>query len=119
MSQSPLQILLTGFGPFGKVIDNPTERLARAFALEAVAGCELTTCVFPTSFARAPELMRAQLEIGGRDGRPFDAVLMLGVASGSPVWRVEQFGRNEKKALEDADGFTPEAGPITPGAPEV
>jgi pyroglutamyl-peptidase len=114
-----LQTLLTGFGPFGSAVSNPTERLVTHLAGDGVPGHDLTTRVLPVSFARVPELLRAEIEIGGRDGRPFDVILMLGLATGSKCWRVEQFGRNGNKAIEDIDGFMPPAGPIALDAPET
>lgn len=115
----PMQTLLTGFGPFGNVADNPSGRLAEYFAGEEVAGHELTVSVLPTSYARAPQKMRALLEIGGRGGKPFDNILMLGVASGSLSWRVERVGRNWNETKPDVDGYTPTAGVILPGLPET
>lgn len=117
---TPLQTLLTGFGPFGTVISNLTERLVTYFAARNVPGHRLTPCTLPVSFARAPETLRAALERGGPDGRPFDNILMLGVATGSKVWRVERFGRNRDSArLPDSDGFMPPERTIAPDAPEV
>jgi pyroglutamyl-peptidase len=114
-----MQTLLTGFGPFGRVVRNPTERLARCFAEAEVPGQELTTCTLPVSFARAAAIMRAQIEVGGRGGQPFDTILMLGLATGSPCWRVERFGRNRDEAITDAENFTPAARIIVPDAPET
>ncbi len=116
-----LQTLLTGFGAFGRVVSNPTERLVRHFEAdpEAAKGHDLTCCVLPVSFQCAPDLLRAQIEIGGRGGRPFDVILMLGVASGSPHWRVERLGRNADAPLTDADGFTPPARAIVADAPNT
>jgi pyroglutamyl-peptidase len=114
-----LQTLLTGFGPFITVLSNPTGRLVERFEQETVSGHEISTCLLPTSFRRAPEMMDAALERGGRDGRPFDLVLMLGVAQNSPGWRVERYGRNWNNACEDVDGYIPDAGPILASAPEA
>jgi pyroglutamyl-peptidase len=119
MSEPPMQTLLTGFGPFGRVIRNPTEQLARCFAEMDVPGQELTTCTLPVSFAHAAAIMRAQIEVGGRGGQPFDTLLMLGLATGSPYWRVERFGRNRDEAITDAANFTPPARIIVPEAPET
>ena len=117
---TPMQTLLTSFGPFGTVVSNPTERLVAYFATREVPDHHLTTCVLPVSFARAPERLRAALEQGGAEGHPFDNVLMLGVATGSKVWRVERFGRNRDNArLPDSDGFLPPERSIVPDAPEV
>ena len=112
-----MQTLLTGFGAFGAVAHNPTLRLAEHFANRDAAGHALTCAVLPVSFRTAAERMRALIEIGGAGGRPFEMILMLGVASGSPYWRVERFGRNWDDALTDAEGFTPIAGKILPEGP--
>jgi pyroglutamyl-peptidase len=115
-----MQTLITGFGPFGRVISNPTERLLAHFANEAVPGHTLTLHALPTSFTQAPQIMRALLEIGGFNGQPFDNVLMLGVATGSLTWLVEEQGRNHTEAAQpDIDGWQPEPGAILPDGPEV
>ena len=115
----PVQTLLTGFGPFGPVLSNPTGRLVEHFAREAVEGHRITTCLLPTSFRRAPAIMDLALEAGGEAGQPFDLILMLGVAQGSPGWRVERYGRNADNARPDVDDFTPEAGPIVANGPNI
>ncbi|HZO89414.1 MAG TPA: hypothetical protein VFB38_13875 [Chthonomonadaceae bacterium] len=115
-----MQTLLTGFGPFGNVVSNPTERLIAHFAQAEVADHDLTTCLLPVSFARVPALLRAALEAGGRGGRPFENVLMLGVATGSKVWRVERFGRNWfGDTLPDSDGFQTSLCKIEVDGPEM
>ncbi len=112
----PMQTLMTGFGPFGSVVDNPTERLLRHFAAQDVDGHDLTVCALPTSFARAPSTFQAAFEAGGRDGQPFDLILMLGVAARSVAWRVESQGLNhDAPAISDVDGFTPPHREIVPG----
>ena len=115
---TPLQILLTGFGPFGNVIDNPTERLLRYFEHQTVSGLDLTICALPTSFARAPQMFKAALEAGGCNGQPFDIVLMLGVAAGSYAWRVETQGLNwDDPRIPDVDGFSTPGRMIVKGRP--
>ena len=115
-----LQTLVTGFGPFGNVVSNPTERLLEHFAEEEVPGHTLTLCALPTSFSRAMEHVKAHLEIGGQGGKPFDMVLMLGVATGSKNWRVERVGTNwDEASLPDIDGELGSARPIIPKAPET
>jgi pyroglutamyl-peptidase len=105
------QTLLTGFGPFGTVLSNPSERLLKHFAEEEIPGRELTCCLLPVSYQRAPLLIQAAFERGSRNGRPFDEVLMLGVAGGSANWRVERFGRNYSETALDIDGYAP-ASPV-------
>ena len=114
----PIQILLTGFGPFGSVADNPTERLVRHFTAETVPGLAITTCALPTSFTRAKETFRNALEAGGQDGQLFEIALMLGVAAGSANWRVETQGLNwDAPAIPDVDGFLPTGGEIVTDGP--
>jgi pyroglutamyl-peptidase len=107
MASGPIRTLLTGFGAFGNVADNPTERLVRYFENREVPGHKLTTCLLPVSYRRAPALLIETLRRADVDGRPFDLVWLLGVASGSPHWRVERFGRNENSGAPDTEDHTP------------
>ena len=114
----PIQTLLTGFGPFGSVVDNPTERLLQHFAAQDVPGHALTTCALPTSFARAVQTFQTAFEAGGQEGQPFDLILMLGVASGSDHWRVETQGLNwDEPGLPDVDGYSTPGRYIIPEGP--
>lgn len=112
-----VQTLITGFGPFGAVLDNPSQRLVDHFAVHPVPGHELTTQVLPVSFRRAPQEMIEALEHGDANGRPFDLVLMLGVAANAPTWRVERYGRNRDASIRDVDGYLPAAASIVAEAP--
>ncbi|HET6375184.1 MAG TPA: pyroglutamyl-peptidase I, partial [Methylocella sp.] len=63
----PLRILVTGFGRYPRVRDNPTAILAQALWREkgrlARLGIELKTAVLPVKFARVgPELDRLEKE---------------------------------------------------------
>jgi pyroglutamyl-peptidase len=107
MTALATRTLLTGFGAFGEVIDNPTERLVRYFENRAVFGHTLKTCVLPVSYRRASVLLLDALRRAEVEGCPFDLVWMLGVASGSPHWRVERFGRNVNNRAPDAEDHTP------------
>lgn len=114
----PLQILLSGFGPFGNVVNNPTERLLAHFADHAPAHYKVTICPLRTSFTQAPATLQAMLDKGAADGRPFDVVLMLGVAAGSRHWRVETQGLNwDDPRIPDVDGQKQDAREICPGSP--
>lgn len=95
-----MRVLLSGFGPFGDVVSNPTERLARRFGGVAL----------PTSFARAPRRLLESID-------DHDVVLMLGVADSSEEFRVETLGHNRDEArIVDVDGKQP-CGEIVAGAP--
>ena len=113
-----LNTLLTGFGAFGAVTDNPTQRLVAYFAERGAPGHVLTTCVLPVSYKRAPALLLEAIDRGGPGGQPFDLVLMTGVASGSVAWRVERCGRNCNDRARDMDGQLP-APEIIAGGPDL
>ncbi len=104
---SLMTTLLTGFGPFGNVLRNPTERLARLFENE------METLVLPTSFAHAPRHLLRVLSRGR-----FERVVMLGVASGATSFRVERHAHNwDDGGQPDIDGFSAPARRIAARAP--
>lgn len=64
-------ILLTGFGPFGEVDDNPSARLVRALHGAQLGGVPVRGLVLPVSYTRGPaaaieaaRTLRAQAVIG-------------------------------------------------------
>jgi pyroglutamyl-peptidase len=104
---STRRTLLTGFGAFGAVVSNPTERLVERFA------GEVDTLILPTSFAHAPRRVLGALA----DGR-YDRVVMLGVAASTPGFRVERFAHNwDEGGTRDVDGFVAPARRIASVAP--
>lgn len=104
-----LQTLLTGFGPFLSVVDNPAERLTRYFDAHPVPGHHLTTQVLPVSFREATGIVQQAIAAGGTEGRPFDFILMLGVAAKRPHWSVECTARNRSttSAADAENGLWP------------
>ena len=97
-----MRILLTGFGPFGSVLDNPTSRLVAHFEAVGLPGHELTARVLPVSYRRAAEEVEALLRPG-----KFDLALLLGVAAKAPAIRLELFGRNRSsRRKKDMDEET-------------
>ncbi len=101
-----IQTLITGFEAFGRVKSNPADRIVRALSYDCVAGQEITGYVLPVSYTYVFDWLRAILEVGGRDGQPFDNILHLGVAVGSAYWRVERFARNQRGKTPDTQGVT-------------
>lgn len=83
-----MRTLLTGFGPFRNVVDNPSARIVEHFARVGAAGHELTARVLPVSFERAAREIRALLR-----ERRFEAAVLLGVAGRADLLRLEQFAR--------------------------
>ena len=109
-----LRVLSTGFEPFAGADDNPSARLAAAFAAsQAIDGVELTTAILPVSATRLPGRLQELLE----SVRP-DAVLGLGEARGSPAIRVERIALNLLDfRTPDNDGQVLHDAPIVPGGP--
>lgn len=107
-----MKLLLTGFGPFGSVVDNPTEKLARHFHGARIGDREVFGLPLPTSFARATALLHQHL-----DGH--DRTLMLGVAESAETLRIETVGINFDDArIPDVDGHKP-VGPIRQEGPDA
>ncbi len=93
-------ILVTGFGPFGDVVDNPAARLARAVHGQRAGGHTVVGLVIPVSYARGPSETIAV----ARALRP-TLVLGIGVAVGRPGPEVERIGRRvADPSRADVDG---------------
>jgi pyroglutamyl-peptidase len=86
-SMADLSVLLTGFGAFLDVAENPSGQLVSALAQDPPPGVQVTGMQLPVSFLRAPQEIDAAL-----DGGSFDFLLSLGVHRG-PSFRPEQVGR--------------------------
>jgi len=98
-----MRTLLTGFGPFGDVVDNPSARIASHFAESGAPGHELTVRILPVSFERASDEITRLLTEGN-----FDLALMLGVAGRDSEIRVETCARNQDAArIPDCDDSQP------------
>lgn len=103
-------LLVTGFGPFGSVRDNPSERLARK--LESTGEAE--ALILPTSYRRAGHRVVEALAF-----RQPEALLLLGVAAGAEALRLERFARNQTGiASPDADGEQPPGPLVNPNGDE-
>ncbi|GJE58480.1 pyroglutamyl-peptidase I family protein [Methylobacterium trifolii] len=109
-------LLVTGFGPFPGMPDNPSARLARCLGtsvrLRLGLGRPPRVLVLPTAYAAIPaDLMPALAEGPG-------AVLMFGVASRARRMRVEGLARNRGSLLyPDASGRPAARLALDPGGP--
>jgi pyroglutamyl-peptidase len=109
-----MKVLLTGFGPFGTVVHNPSGAIVAYFEGTGLPGHSLTTRVFPVSFRQAGEQVASLLRAGA-----FEAALLLGVAQNDPQFRLERIGRNLCQArIPDSDGEQPRGDLLLPTAPE-
>lgn len=84
-------LLVTGFGPFMSVEENPSGLLAARFPDHTV---------LPVSYRAVDEWLSAD------PLRDFQAILMLGVAR-SAHFRLELFAHNEVRGIPDIEGNTP------------
>jgi len=93
-------ILVTGFGPFLKVSDNPSGRLALSLDGRTLAGHKVVGRVLPVSYERAPALT---LALVGEQG-VFSLVLGTGVATTRTTACVESVAHAECGQQPDVDG---------------
>jgi len=95
--------LITGFGPFGEVADNPSGELARTSGHENV--------VLPVSFRAVDEFIDSLVS------NPPEVLLMLGVAAKRDSFSIELVARNLVGALPDVEGMAYGPGPLDPAVP--
>lgn len=110
-----MRTLLTGFGSFPGVDDNPTARIVEYFAAKDRRGA-LSTRVLPVSFQDTATLIPEVLRAEG----PFDAALLLGVAARDHAFRLERLARNRSDSFTpDVDGCLSGFGAVVQGAPNI
>jgi pyroglutamyl-peptidase len=108
-----MNILLTGFEPFGGEPINPSWEVARALHNQAIAGATVQARRLPTSFGEAPEALALALA----ELRP-SLVIALGQASGRPEVSIERVAVNLIDArIADNAGQRPQDEPVRAGAP--
>lgn len=108
-----MNILLTGFEPFGGEAINPSWEIARALQGQVIAGAVVQARCLPTAFGAAPvALARALAEV-----KPGLAI-GLGLASGRPEISIERVAVNLIDArIADNAGDRPQDIPVREGAP--
>jgi pyroglutamyl-peptidase len=97
-----MRLLVTGFGPFGTVTDNPSGRLAE--------GCGRPFQTLEVAYAAADAF------VNELDPESFDALLMLGVATDRDTLTPEMYARNWRGDAPDVRGTSLE-GSIEEGQP--
>lgn len=103
--------LITGFGPFGEVTDNPSGRLARAVHGARVGAWTLVGLELPVAYERAVELTVRSAHAHGAG-----LVLGTGVARRRTRPELERAGRTALGELPDVEGTV---APTLPGPPVV
>jgi len=96
-------VLLTGFGPFGDVTENPSGALAQQLAAHPPEGLRVTAALLPVTFAGVPAALAAFVESAQR-GRAPAALLSMGVHPGEG-FRLERCARKAPDSTSaDNDG---------------
>jgi len=105
MMESSTRLLLTGFGPFGTIDNNPSSLVLDAvqYQLQDILSCEVFTLVLPVSYQRAPMLVDQALQAAEKAGQPFDVYCALGVHRGD-YFRLETSAKSHSSSIrEDVD----------------
>lgn len=107
------RLLVTGFGPFPGMAENPSAAIARRVAASPRwrrLGIAAEALVLPTAYAALDSVLAPALAAG------FDAVLMIGVAGRARKVRVERRAANRASILlPDAGGRRRAALALVPG----
>lgn len=104
-------ILVTGFGPFGRWIENPSGRIAEMLHGRRIGAAHVAGVVLPVVYETAGPRLLAALS----DVRPA-AVLCLGLGGGTEI-RVERVAINLDDSGPDNAGEARQDRPIVPGGP--
>ena len=108
-----MQVLVTGFEPFGDCQANPSEQVARALSGERVNDLEIVTAVLPVERLRGPERLLEAVRLY----RP-SAVLCLGLAAGRVSFGIERVAVNLLDfRIPDNAGEQAVDQPVVPGGP--
>lgn len=107
-------ILVTGFGPFPGVPDNPSGRFARTVDGVRLGAVRIVGRVIPVEWHRAWPVIRAAVDAI----RP-TALLMYGVAVQREQVEVERLARNIAGLRLDAAGSLPGDARLVPDGPDV
>ena len=108
-------LLLTGFGAFPGVDDNPTMRIATALEGWQLPGWRVETAVLPVAWLRA----RADVQALVTAHDPA-LIVHLGVAGEAQTLRLETQAQNILQfRVPDVDGLQPLAGAVEPLAPRT
>ena len=108
------ELLLTGFGAFPGVADNPTTHIAAALDGKQLPGLVVRSAVLPVAWPRVR--VEVAKHVAAYDPA---TVVHLGVATQAVELRIEVQGTNQLQfRVADVDGNQPMDGPIEPSAPD-
>jgi pyroglutamyl-peptidase len=110
-----MNILLTGFEPFGGEVINPSWEVARSLHGHVIAGAAVHARCLPTTFAGAPRALADALAVV----KP-ELVIALGQASGRSEVSIERVAINLIDArIPDNAGERPQDVPVRADAPSA
>lgn len=108
-----MQIILSGFEPFGGSNINPSERAALALHGQVIAGARIISTILPVDHLKGPQALLAALQAH----RP-DAVVCLGEAPNRAVISIERVAINLLDfTIPDNSGVVVTDHPVIPGGP--
>lgn len=107
-------VLVTGFGPFGPHVHNPSGALAELLDGTTVAGATVVARVFATSTDTIGQNLADAL-----DELAPDLLICLGLAPGRPALSLERIAINVRDfPIPDHSGVTVSDQPVLPGGPD-
>jgi pyroglutamyl-peptidase len=106
------KILITGFEPFGGMLQNPSRLIVHAIHSQIINGCAVVGAELPVDYRALPP---ALLELLERE-KP-DVLLGLGLAAGRTSLSLERIGVNLLDFHEDNGGHSVQDVPIVENGP--
>lgn len=107
----PRQVLVTGFGPFPGVAENPSATIAARLADRPPPGLRIVSRILPTTWSVLPAVPGPVARAGA------EIVLHVGVAAGTVRPRLEAVAWNRCAALADAEGRRPAGASLAAASP--
>lgn len=98
-----MKLLVTGFGPFGGIAENPSSELAKE--------CGIDHRILEVSFHAVDRFVETELS-------GYDALLAIGVNASASKMTLETIARNEIGPTPDVSGEIRGPGPIDPRLPQ-
>jgi len=108
--ETPLRVVVTGYGSFMGITDNPSANLAQRLAEAGMPGAIIEYRRLDVTHAGVDAFIEEMKK------NPPDVILSMGVSSSS---QVEELPENAVGQAEDGNGEPIDAGEVRPGAPGV
>jgi pyroglutamyl-peptidase len=107
--ETPLRVVVTGFGPFGDVVDNPSARMAEKVAEHGAPGAVVECRILAVTTGAVDDFMREM-----KESKP-DVVLSMGKGSHT---QIEASPSNRLAKGTDGAGQEIQSRPVVPGGPK-